>query len=126
MLYQLSYIPTPEVPLNWSLETYQHFTMICPPAEAAVPRDGIEKATEPLVIVERQMRTSGPAHPEGCCRLKPKVLSLSGHESLSKTVFQGDLEDGRRHGQRQNVDIPAHAKTAHKGLLHKGLEEDLC
>ena len=26
----------------------------------------------------------------------------------------------------QRVDIPAHARTAHKGLLHKRLEEDLC
>ena len=29
-------------------------------------------------------------------------------------------------GQHQRVDIPAHARTAHKGLLQKRLKEDLC
>ena len=29
-------------------------------------------------------------------------------------------------GQHQRVDIPAHARFAHKGLLQKRLEEDLC
>ena len=29
-------------------------------------------------------------------------------------------------GQHQRVDIPAHARTAHKGLMQKRLEEDLC
>ena len=28
-------------------------------------------------------------------------------------------------GQYQSVDIPVHARTAHKGLLHKRLEENL-
>ena len=28
-------------------------------------------------------------------------------------------------GQHQRVDIPVHARTAHKGLLQKRLEEDL-
>ena len=28
--------------------------------------------------------------------------------------------------QHQRVDIPAHARTAHRGLLQKRLEEDLC
>ena len=28
-------------------------------------------------------------------------------------------------GQHLKVDIPAHARTAHQGLLQKGLEEDL-
>ena len=28
--------------------------------------------------------------------------------------------------QHQRVDVPAHARTAHKGLLQKRLEEDLC
>ena len=28
-------------------------------------------------------------------------------------------------GQRQRVDIPAHARTADKGLLQESLEEDL-
>ena len=30
------------------------------------------------------------------------------------------------HGQHQRVAIPAHARTAHKGLLQKRLEDDLC
>ena len=29
-------------------------------------------------------------------------------------------------GQRQRVDILAHARSAHKGLIQKRLEEDLC
>ena len=29
-------------------------------------------------------------------------------------------------GQHQRVDIPTHARTAHKDLLQKRLEEDLC
>ena len=29
-------------------------------------------------------------------------------------------------GQQQRVDIPAYARIAHKGLLQKRLEEDLC
>ena len=29
-------------------------------------------------------------------------------------------------GQHQRVDVPAHARTAHKCLLQKRLEEDLC
>ena len=29
-------------------------------------------------------------------------------------------------GQHQRVDIPAHARTAHRDLLQKGLEGDLC
>ena len=28
--------------------------------------------------------------------------------------------------QHQRVDIPAYARTAHKGLLQKRLQEDLC
>ena len=33
----------------------------------------------PFVRVECQMRSSGSVHPEGCCRRKSKVVSLSGH-----------------------------------------------
>ena len=29
-------------------------------------------------------------------------------------------------GQHRRVDIPAHARAAHKGLPQKGLEDDLC
>ena len=56
------------------------------------------------------------------------------HDSLSKTILQGTLEVGRRCVQQRKcwmdnikrVDIPAYARTAHNGLLLKGLEEDLC
>ena len=55
---------------------------------------------------------------------------VSRHDSLSKTIPQGTLEGGRRRGRQkkqfQRVDIPAHARTAHKGFLQKRLEEDLC
>ena len=29
-------------------------------------------------------------------------------------------------GQQEKVDIPVHARTAHKGFLQKRVEEDLC
>ena len=55
------------------------------------------------------------------------------HDSLSKTILQGTLKGGRRRGRQRKswmdnvrVDIPAHARTAHNGLLQKRLEEDLC
>ena len=65
------------------------------------------------------------------------------HDSLSRTFIRGSsilhpsstLEGGQRRGrsaedmldgQHQRVDIPAHARTAHNGLLRKGFEEDLC
>ena len=36
------------------------------------------------------------------------------------------LQDEMLYGQGQRLDIPAHARAAHKGLLQKRLEEDLC
>ena len=51
-----------------------------------------------------------------------------------KSILQGTLE-GRQccesaeemlDGQHQRVDISAHARTAHKSLLQKRLEKDLC
>ena len=56
------------------------------------------------------------------------------HDSLSKTALRGTFQGGRRrgrqrkmlYGQYQRVDFPAYARTAHKGLLHKRLEEDHC
>ena len=57
------------------------------------------------------------------------------HDSLSKTILQGTLERGwvvpwlaeeMLDGEHQRVDIPARVRTAHKGLLLKRLEEDLC
>ena len=53
------------------------------------------------------------------------------HDSLSRTIRPapwrvGDAVVGRGmlDGQHQRVDISAHARTAHKSLLQKGLEED--
>ena len=57
------------------------------------------------------------------------------HESLSRSILQDTLEGGRRRGRqrkswmvniREWTDIPANTRTAHNGLLQKGLEEDLC
>ena len=56
------------------------------------------------------------------------------HDSLSKTILQDTLEGGRRRGrQRKNLmdniqewTKSAQAKTVHKGLLQKRLEEELC
>ena len=56
------------------------------------------------------------------------------HDSLSKTILSGHLGGWAMpwsaaemlDGQHQRVDIPASARAAHKGLLQKRLEEDLC
>ena len=56
------------------------------------------------------------------------------HDSLSKTILQDTLEGGRRRGRQRkcwmdNIKMwtsPAHARTAHNGLLQNRLEEDLC
>ena len=56
------------------------------------------------------------------------------HDSLSKTILQGNpggwatpwSAEEMLDGKHQRVDIPAHARTANKGLLQKRLEEDLC
>ena len=48
------------------------------------------------------------------------------HDSLYKTILQGTSVEEMFDGQHQGVDIPAHVKTAHKGLLQKRLEEGLC
>ena len=55
------------------------------------------------------------------------------HDSLTKAILTGTLEEWATlwlaeemmDGQHQRVDIPAYARTAHKGL-HKRLEEDFC
>ena len=55
------------------------------------------------------------------------------HPSLSKTTLSRHLggwatswsAEGMLDGQHQKVDVPAHARTAHKGLMQKRLE-DLC
>ena len=55
---------------------------------------------------------------------------VTSQDSLSKTILQGTLEwstpwssEEMLYGQHQRVDIPAHARTAHKGLLMTRLEE---
>ena len=48
---------------------------------------------------------------------------FSGHRGGWATSW---LVEEMMDGQHQRVDIPAHARTAHKGLLLKRLEEDLC
>ena len=53
---------------------------------------------------------------------------------FSETILQGTLggwatpwsAEEMLDGQHQRVDIPVHARAAHKGLLQKRLEEDLC
>ena len=56
------------------------------------------------------------------------------HDSLSKSILQDTfrgwampwLAEEMLDGQHQTVDISAHARTAHEGLLQKRLEKDLC
>ena len=77
------------------------------------------------------------------CVVDPKVckfanvhgwgMSHTCHKSLSKTILKAALKVGdvlsaeeMLDGQCQRVDVPASARTAHKGLLQKRLEEDLC
>ena len=52
------------------------------------------------------------------------------HNSFSKTNFRGWvmpwLAEEMLDGQHQRMDIPAHARSVHNGLLRKTLEEDLC
>ena len=73
----------------------------------------------------------------GDCEKQWKLVwfgHVTRHSSLSKTILQGTLE-GRWHhgqqskiidGQRQTVDIPTHARTAHDDELpQKRQEEDL-
>ena len=56
------------------------------------------------------------------------------YDSLSNTILHSTLEGGGTprkaeemlDGQQQRVDIPAHATAAHKRLLQKRLQEDLC
>ena len=58
-------------------------------------------------------------------------MQVTRHDSLSETILQDTVTtpwsaEEMVDGQHQTVDIPAHARTAHKGLLQKRLEEDLC
>ena len=61
-------------------------------------------------------------------------VHVTRHDSLSKAILHGDLGGWATpwsaevvlDEQHQRVDVPAHARTAHKNLLQKRLEEDLC
>ena len=61
-------------------------------------------------------------------------ITCTRHDSVSKNHPSGHLggwstpwlAEEMLDGQHQRVDIPADATTAHKGLLQKRLEEDLC
>ena len=55
---------------------------------------------------------------------------MSRATTASLTILGGwatpSLAEEMLDGQHQRVDIPARARTAHKGLLQKSLVEDLC
>ena len=53
------------------------------------------------------------------------AMTASPKPSFGGTLDGGSAED-MLDGPHQRVDIPAYARTAHKGLLQKRLEEDLC
>ena len=59
-----------------------------------------------------------------CCTPRQPLQKLpSGHlRGRARPWSAEEMLDG----QHQRLDIPAHAVTAHKGLLEKRLEEDLC
>ena len=79
------------------------------------------KSQEPLLTTVKRWKCAWFGH-------------VTCHDSLSKTTLQGTLTCGRHpgmaeemlDGQHQRVDIPAQARAAHKGLLQKRPEEDLC
>ena len=80
---------------------YQPLTKFCPPAEVVTRvwlRKGLGAISESCVLDENQCSRSS----------------------------KGMLQDEMLYGQGQRLDIPAHARAAHKGLLQKRLEEDLC
>ena len=63
-----------------------------------------------IVRACHMLQQASPKHPSG--HLRGWVMLLLAEEMLD--------------GQHQGADIPAHARTVHKGLLQKRLEEDLC
>ena len=63
-----------------------------------------------------------------------KNLHVTRYDSLSKTILRGTFEGGRRRGRQRKcwmedikewTSLPE-GKSAHKGLLQKWLDEDLC
>ena len=71
-----------------------------------------------------------------CSSIEGNVHSSACHtpQQPLQTITWGTLESWQccdqqeemLDGQHQRVDVPAYARTAHKGLLQKSLEEDLC
>ena len=62
----------------------------------------------------------------GACQTPRQPLQSHPSGHLGGWATQLSAED-MLDGQHQRVDIPAHARTAHKGLLQKKkIEEDLC
>ena len=92
-----------------------------------------EKVTRPASNVDQTNRSSCPWIAGQCfdCYMvqachtprRPLQNHHSGH--LGGWARPWSVEE-MLDGQHQRVGIPAHARTAHKGLLLKRLEEDLC
>ena len=109
---------------------------MCPPEKVwGVPRVGVRSGLG-LGLGYFLVRV-GPQKPL-LATIKRQKLARFGHvtrhDSLSKTILQGNpggwatpwSAEEMLDGKHQRVDIPAHARTANKGLLQKRLEEDLC
>ena len=77
---------------------------------------------EPLLATVRTRKLAWFGHVIRTPR-QPLQNRPSGH--LGEWVTPWLAEEMVR-GQRQRVDIPAHARIAHKGLLQNRLEKDLC
>ena len=115
----------PEVPLP---------TMALPTLQGVL-KDGFGEA---VVACDMPTPYKFPSLEPLLATVKRRKLTRFGHvtrhDSLSKTILQDTLEGGRRRGRQRkcwmdNIKMwtsPAHARTAHYGLLQKRLEEDLC
>ena len=65
----------------------------------------------------------------GCRGRRRKGSFIEKPQLLKVHSFTGDpreTAEEKLDGQRQRVDIPAHARATNKSLLQKRLEEDLC
>ena len=68
----------------------------------------------------------GPPEPVLATVMRRK-LAWFGHITRHRATWRvGDHVVEMLDGQHQRENIPAHARTAHKGLPQKRLEEDLC
>ena len=69
--------------------------------------------------------SSGKCHEKETCMVRACLTPrqpVQNHPSWHLWGWAEEMLDG----QHRRVDIPAHARSAHKGLLQKRLEEDLC